>query len=260
MEITQSHIAGDVRKLGLREGHSLVVHSSLSSLGRVRGGADTVIDAILECIGPEGTLLMPVMTFEGDFDHARSPSKTGLITETFRRRDGVIRSMNATHSIAGFGPDAARLLAGHGDDLPHGPNGPDAPLGRLAGEGGLVLLLGVTHVSNTTLHIVHYLAGLPMREEFRRVRVRGGDGRTYVTRARHPGCSSGFHKLDPLFTESGIQRIGNVGNAESRLMKGQDIIEAGIEAVGTDPHLVLCDSPECRFCTYAGTHITDASP
>jgi len=251
MSVTKDDILHGLRSLGVRPGDSFVMHSSLSSLGRVDGGPDAVIDAALESVAPGGTVLMPVMTFEGAFDVRHTSSKTGLVTETFRRRPNAIRSLNATHSIAGIGPDAQRLLDGHRDDLPFGPNGPGAPLGKLADMGGSIILLGVTHVSNTTIHIVHYLAGLPMREEWREIEVTDAGGRKKTVRVRHPGCSDGFDKLEPYFIEKGIQRTGHIGNAEVRIMKGRECIEAGLDAVGRDPTLVLCDRDDCRFCTYA---------
>jgi aminoglycoside 3-N-acetyltransferase len=64
------------------------------------------VDAVLETAGPDGTVLMPVMTFGEPFDPAHSPSRCGLITETFRRRPDAVRSLSPTHSIAGIGADA----------------------------------------------------------------------------------------------------------------------------------------------------------
>jgi hypothetical protein len=142
--ISAKDIAADLRVLGLGEGMNLVVHSALSSLGTVEGGADAVIDALLEVLGKSGTLAMPAFFFPPSelFDPAVTPSRMGLITETFRKRSGVLRSFHPTHSVAAFGLLARYLVEGHKTATAFGI---DSPLHRLAKSEGYVLLLGVQH-------------------------------------------------------------------------------------------------------------------
>ncbi|UCD58095.1 MAG: AAC(3) family N-acetyltransferase, partial [Candidatus Hydrogenedentota bacterium] len=104
--VTARKIVADLHSLGLDKGVNIVVHSSLSSLGHVEDGADAVIAALLEVIGETGTLVMPTFTFppEPAFDVDSTRSTTGLLTETFRKREGVYRSAHPTHSVAAFGP------------------------------------------------------------------------------------------------------------------------------------------------------------
>jgi len=117
--VTKADTIAGLRAIGLRSGDIAMAHSSLSSMGYVVGGADTVIDAFLEALGSAGTLCMPTLCqkdkerrFE-TWNIATSPSDVGRITETFRLRPGVIRSDHATHSVAAFGPKAVEITAGH---------------------------------------------------------------------------------------------------------------------------------------------------
>ena len=87
MKVTKDQIARDLRALGLENGDVVLMHSALSALGEVEGGADTVIDALLAVIGKEGTLAMPTMS-SGVFRRESTPSNVGRITEVFRQRPG----------------------------------------------------------------------------------------------------------------------------------------------------------------------------
>ncbi|MEW6358421.1 MAG: AAC(3) family N-acetyltransferase [Planctomycetota bacterium] len=117
--VTQAHIVQGLKALGIVPCDVVMVHSSLSSMGYVGGGADTVIDAFLEAVGPGGTLVMPTLCrkdkelrFE-TWNIATSPSDVGKITETFRLRRGSVRSDHATHSVAAIGPRAVEIIQGH---------------------------------------------------------------------------------------------------------------------------------------------------
>ena len=254
--VTERDIFEGLRGLDVAPGDKIVVHSSLSSMGRVDGGAETVVNAFLASVAPGGTVLVPVMTFGVPFDPRTTESKCGAITEAFRRRPEALRSLSPTHSIAGIGPDAERLLDGHERALPFGPNGPDSPLGKLADEGGKIVLLGVTHVSNTIVHIVLYRAELPALEEWRGVDVTDSGGGQRIVNVQHPGCSLGFDALEPYLMEKNAQKIAKIGNADVRCMKASDVIEIGLAAVKEHPALLLCDRPDCRFCSYTRGKVT----
>ena len=107
--VNRTDITSAVKKLGIRNGDTLLVHSSLKSFGKVDCGADAVIDGLLDAILPDGTLVMPALVQKNFADAYKtwnkdtSPSDVGLITETFRKRNGVIRSDQATHSVCAEG-------------------------------------------------------------------------------------------------------------------------------------------------------------
>ena len=179
---TISSLENDLRTLGVRPGMTLLVHSSLSSLGWVCGGAMTVILALESVLGSEGTLVMPTHSYGWSdpagwrnpavprewvelcrremppFDPAWTPtSEMGAIPEAFRGQPGVLRSDHPVVSFAAWGKGAAWITDGHTMDFPQGEG---SPLARVYDSQGWVLLLGVGHRCNTSLHLAEYRARL----------------------------------------------------------------------------------------------------
>ena len=147
MTITQQDIESGLRSLGLKKGDAVLLHSSLTSLGRVEGGADSVVDAFLAVLGESGTLVVP--TF----------GALGAIPEAVKARPGVTRSVHPLASVAALGAQAAALCRDHWKaELAHGP---DTPYMRLTAMGGYVCLLGVDHDRSTMLHVPEELLRLP---------------------------------------------------------------------------------------------------
>ncbi len=151
----------DFIALGIKPDDTVLMHSSLSSLGFVEGGAETVIDTLLDTLR-DGTLLVPClsyMTVNKDnpvFDVKNTPSCIGAISEYFRKREGVIRSLHPTHSVCGVGKNAKEMLSHHLEtDTPVGENSPFALLPKFDGK---VLMLGCTLRPNTSMHGVEETA------------------------------------------------------------------------------------------------------
>ncbi len=157
MIVTKDKIVNGLRKLGLGSGDLVTLHSSLKSLGHVEGGAQAVIRALLETIGPEGTILMPAFSFplkseeEPIFDVRETPSCVGLITEVFRREYATHRSIHLSHSYSAAGRLAAELTV-HPLDIT--PCGEDSPIGKFLRRDGKILLLGVGYNACTAFHAV----------------------------------------------------------------------------------------------------------
>ena len=158
MNVTGADIAGSLRAMGLEAGDRVMVHSSLSSMGHVEGGADTVVQAFLDVLGPQGTLMVPTFTHSSCeyFDPLESPSLNGAVTEAARRFPGAVRSLHPTHAVTAIGPDAESLVA---DDLNRGALGKGCALDRLIKKGGNIFLLGVSQSSNSAIHIGEDYAG-----------------------------------------------------------------------------------------------------
>lgn len=155
---TAQAIARDLDALGVREGDILLVHSSLSSMGRVPGGPETVVRGLLEVLGNGGTLLMPALSYEHVtakhpvFDVRRTPSNVGAIPEHFRTRAGTRRSLHPTHSVCAVGAWADALLRDH--ELDRTPCGPHSPFHRLRQCEGKILMLGCGLRPNTSMHAI----------------------------------------------------------------------------------------------------------
>ncbi|MHC4717374.1 MAG: AAC(3) family N-acetyltransferase, partial [Planctomycetota bacterium] len=158
-------MAEELVAAGVRPGGVVLVHSSLRALGTVPGGPETVVAALLRAVGPDGTLLMPALSYASVgrdspvFDARHTPSCVGAVSEHFRTRPGTIRSVHPTHSVCGVGRQAAEMLADHHLDTT--PVGPRSPFRRVPDYGGQVLMLGCGLRPNTSIHGVEELAEPP---------------------------------------------------------------------------------------------------
>jgi aminoglycoside 3-N-acetyltransferase len=259
--LTKQNLIQSFEALGIRTGARLVVHSALRSLGPVDGGADAVIDALIACIGPEGLLVMPTFTYGGDtFDPNRSPSRTGMLTEVFRQRPGVVRSNHPTHSIAAWGRGAASVCADH-ERVP--ALGVDSPLDRTARSGGTILLLGVGHNSNSTVHVGEAHARVPYLDipfspdrTPRAKIVRGEETVREVQLKEQPGCSRAFGYMEAALRRKGAVRDGKVGMALVQWMSGQAVIDCTVQVLKEDPAALLCTDPGCYRCSRARERMT----
>ena len=261
--VTLEDLVSDLEELGLDSGDELVVHSSLSSIGWVDGGAETVVDALLTVVGEEGTIAVPTFTpvvvREEPFDRERTPSGTGAVTEALRARPEALRSDHPTHSVSAIGPAARALTRNHRLERSLGP---DSPLHRLAQRGGKVLLIGVGLERNSTLHVAEALAELPYKTGTNRVlrREAGGnegdeteDANTTVrtVETARVGCGKGFPVLEPVAEAAGALTRGTVGAADARLIAGEDIISTALAVLEDDPGFLLCEKPDCWWCPEA---------
>lgn len=249
--VGKNDIALGLRQLGLEEGDGILVHSSLSSFGYVDGGADTVIDALLEVVGKEGTVLVPTLTgTEHDgpnqppvFDVRHSPCWTGRIPSTFLQRQEARRSLHPTHSVAGIGPMALASAEGHEDCVT--PCGPDSPYYRLAELGGYVLLIGVGQDSNTTLHTCEELAEVPyhLQKQPTDTVIIDYEGRRHIKRlVLHDwGTPRQFGRIDDELLDRGIMQVGMVGKATLRLIRSMAMIEWLVDVLKKKPRYLISD-------------------
>ncbi|HEX3498315.1 MAG TPA: AAC(3) family N-acetyltransferase [Stellaceae bacterium] len=244
---SRAGLARDLAALGVTPGMSLIVHASLARLGFVVGGAPAVIHALMDVLGPDGTLVMP--TFTGGltdpatwrdppvpqewhavirdtmlpFDAARTPTRLmGQIAEQFRTWPDVKRSNHPVTSLAAWGRHAEYLVERHSLAWSLGD---ETPMGRLYERDGWILLLGVGHDRNSSLHLAETRA-VHGRRKLRRMPVER-DGR--VAWEEFPEVDDDRGRLFPLigadYEKTGAARIGFVGSAESRLMRQRDLVD-----------------------------------
>ena len=238
-----SDLVRDLVALGVRRGDLLMVHSSLRSVGLVDGGPETVVDALLQALGPEGTLVVPTFTYPtaGDpafvFDPIHTPSQMGAISEAARRRPQAHRSIHLAHSIAAIGP-LAKTIANAG-----GASGWDAhsPMRQVFDRNGRYLLLGVPYQNLTAMHLCEVWLGLPYRQpRVSEGRMRHPDGSTAPLVSigtpplpGHPG--SDYNRLGQRMEDADLVRLGPVGNAIARLLDAHDFRAAARELTREDP-------------------------
>jgi aminoglycoside 3-N-acetyltransferase len=230
---TVGSLTADLRRLGVRPGTTLLVHSSLSKLGWVAGDAAAVVLALLAAVGPEGTLVLPTHTNMSNpaawrhppvpeawwqtilderppFDPRSTPTHgVGAIAECFRSWPGALRSDHPEASFAALGPNAERITAGHQLAFMLGEGSPLARLYELDAE---VLLLGVGHANNTSLHLGEYRSG-----------VRGPD-----PLALHEDIALDSDVFEELGAAWGGGVRGLVGSAESLLFRQREAVDFAV--------------------------------
>jgi aminoglycoside 3-N-acetyltransferase len=243
-------LTAELLKLGVEPGGVLLVHTSFKAVGPVDGGPLTLIEALRSALGPHGTLVMPTMT-AGDsvFDPASTPTEgMGITAETFWRQAGVLRSTHPGGSFAAQGPHAAFICRPQPLSPPHGP---DSPVGRVYELGGQILLLGVTHSENTTLHLAEAIARVPYSVSHPCVVVIDGVARS-VPIAETDHCCENFRHADAWLRRAGLQREANIGSAHARLCNARDAVATAVEHLCENPLVFLCPRERgCEECELA---------
>jgi aminoglycoside 3-N-acetyltransferase len=184
--VTRADLRADLERLGLRPGDDVLAHAAVSRVGRLLGGPDTLIDALLDAVSPGGTVLgytdweaAYADLLDGDgrvperwrphvppFDAAasRAARDNGVLPEFLRTRPGARRSGNPGASVAALGARAEHYTADHPLDDGYGPG---SPLARLVARGGRVVLVGAPLDTMTLLHHAEHLADLPGKRRIR---------------------------------------------------------------------------------------------
>lgn len=253
MNLTERDIAAGLREVGLRAGDVVLVHSSLSSFGRVEGGARTVVAALLDVLTPAGTLVVPTFDrfFTGPptqvFDRERTPSRMGAISEAARQWPAARRSSHPGHPFAAVGARAENITAG---ECAFGW-GPDSPLATLERLDGRVLLLGVGYNVVTLFHLPELEARVP----YRRVKRYQGtviiDGRarrvSMPSFDRLPGYAYDFEPLGAELERAGLVRQGRIGASAVHLFDARPALALERRRLAADPLFLLNADSRRRF-------------
>lgn len=256
--VRRAEVVRQLRALGVREGSALLVHTSFRAVRPVEDGVEGLLAALAEAVGPRGTLVMPTMTDGASpFDPKRTPTDgMGIVAETFWRMPGVLRSTHPGGSFAARGPLAEAICAPQPLEPPHGP---DSPPGRVLDHDGLVLLLGVTHGENTTIHVAEAIADVPYSVTHPCVVEEDGVVTTRLV-AETDHCCRGFTKVGDWLAERGLERRGIVGHAASRLARSVDVVAVATEHMRADPLVFLCGpAAGCVECDLARASVREGS-
>lgn len=227
------------------------MHTSFRRVRPIEGGPLGLLDALRSALGPDGTLVMPAWTGDDEepFDPRSSAAAAdlGVVADTFWRQPGVLRSEHP-FAFAAAGPLASRIVSG---PLPLPPHRPESPVGRVHDANGQVLLLGVGHDADTTLHLAEVLAGVPyalwkhctMVEAGRRQRIRYQE---------NDHCCARFALADEWLRAEGLQLEGSVGLAHARLVRARHIVDLALAHLSRDPLVFLHRPSEgCAECDAA---------
>ena len=253
--IGKDRISADLRKLSLRQGECVMMHSSLSALGPVQGGAETVMDALLEVLGPAGTLVVPafrdsVWGDPADFTNSdcdcsastglctsQQPGFQGIIAETVRQRSGSLRSCYSTHSWVALGPAAEQLLRTHkGCPTVCGHGNPFEPLVQLD---GCILTLGVQVNTITLWHYYEEILQVPYMGHFW-LRKRHLNHCVAGRRIQYefPGI------MQDVCRSAGILKTGTVGKSTSGLMRARDFDRFMATIMADNPYCMVLRPPD----------------
>ena len=231
--VGRGDIVAGLQALGIGPGRTVLVHSSLSSFGHVRGGAEAVIDALLEVLGDTGTLVFPTFTWgkfhdkQGIvFDVRHTPCDVGRVPETFRQRPGVMRGEHICHSVAALGPHARRVL---GDGVR--PFGTGSSFDQLYQLDGLILLIGVGMTVCTAFHMVEEFMQVPYRRyrDFNGSIVVMPDGTRTPSRAvefvPRAEFRNDFEKMDGILADKGLLSRHRVGSSRLTLVPVRSLFD-----------------------------------
>jgi len=252
--IGRKEIISGLKLLGIKKGDRIMVHSSLASLGKVKGGPEAVIDALKAAVGKSGLLMMPSFN-HGDaarnppyyFDMKKTSSKNGVIADTFWRLPGVKRSVDPSHAFAAWGKNAEQYLAGH---LFTSTMGTGSPLELLERGGGKVVLLGTGYAPNTFRHVVEMTNNvkcLGQRTEEYPVKLPSGKmikARTWSW--RNGGCPllDDVSHSERLMKERGLDKLVKIGNAETIIFNTADFRRVAEELLAKG----VPGKPNCKDC------------
>lgn len=258
-QIDQRRLADDLERIGICRGDRIFVHSSFKSIGLLKGGPQTVVAVLKKAVGATGTLGMPVFSFcfspDTPFNPDKSPSKVGVITETFRQSKGVVRSYSPSHSVAFWGQDADYLASGHGDIPPYALQG---PFGKLYDLNFKIVMLGCGLAPNSTIHAIEDWTELPYavqgvttcycvtdtdRQGVRYHRMPVGHRDFYIDAEASLEC-----KYGRLLRRHGKLHSGTVGRAPVHWMYARDLVDLATAELDRHPDLFLCDDPKCSSC------------
>ena len=250
--ITKEQLKKELEEIGITSGDTLLVHSSLSKIGFVEGGAQTVVDALLSVVGTTGHILMPNSPnahFQLDyirklkeFDVENSKSQLGVITEVFRNHPQAKRSWHPTEPVSCIGPNAAYFIEDHYKSLT--PYTSESPFYRVAVQKGKILMIGVTLANaGTSLHLLEDAIGSDFKfpiyyDETFRVKVRDpfGDIHEVETKVHNPTYSKKrkCDELIPMFEKEGALKQVKIGNANTLLFDAEKMLQVMLDNYRTE--------------------------
>lgn len=251
---TFNSIKEDLLNMGIDPKGTLLVHSSMKSIGNVDGGAETVLDAFIDYMR-DGLLIFPTHTWADIdeehpvFDSRSSKSCTGILTNLFMKRQGAVRSLHPTHSVAAMGRDAKEYT--EGEELAVTPAPKSGCWGRLYDRNATVLFVGCRLDRNTFIHSVEEWSNVPDRlgDLTSELEIIDGNGVSYKVNMHRHECSftddisRNYVKLEPVFLKLGALKQGKLGDARCLACSARDMGDITCGLLKRNPALFADNEP-----------------
>ena len=238
---TKISLTEDLKNLGIKKDDNVLVHSSMKSIGKVDGGADTVLDVFCEYLAEHGHIALPAHTWDSIddehniFDPEKEPACVGILTEIFRKRKSVLRSLHPTHSVAIMGKDAEYFVKD--EHLRETPCAREGCWGKFLDMDFKIIFLGCGTECNTFLHGVEEWLGVPDRlsGNYHQFKIKMPDGSLFDRPSRRHFTASGknisdnYDKILPYLQERNLVITGKFGDAGCIVERAVDIYNIAAE-------------------------------
>lgn len=270
--LTEEALIKALKKVGVKEGETLLVHSSLSGFGYLPGGTDTMINALTAAVGESGTFLAPAFArpyvmFEGSVNKSNTYRPydtrangelrdktiwTGALPKAMLCRPGAKRSGHSTHEWVALGKHAEECVGGHG--LLDSPTGSTSPLANALKRNGSVVFLGCGVASNTFLHYVEDLVdGKFLQPAVVKYLDEEGEPHTGLIQKHLPGHRDFYKGMDGDFYKEAVKRGLKIESQPFGLgtiyrMELAQLYEIAMDMFREDPNATLCKDPGCGWC------------
>lgn len=249
--VIKKDIVDALRQIGVVNGQNIMVHTSMSNFGFVCGGAQVIIEALIDTIGNDGTIIMPTQTWKNmdpkcgvhweepkewwdtirenwpAYDKDITPTNSmGAVAEMFRKWPGTLRSDHPVRSVAAWGKNAKYITSNHGlSDI----FGETSPIAKLYDLDGYVVLLGTGYDKNTSMHLADEMANYPSKhiEKNSCVVIKGGK-REWITYSTLYVDGEDFIDIGSEFEKKYNVSKAKVGNADISFMKQRDIVDFAV--------------------------------
>lgn len=253
MIYSKKKIIIQLEELGIKKKDTLLVHSSMKSIGEVENGAEGVLDAFIEFF-TDGLLIFPTHTWatinvrNSIYDPETEPSCVGILSNLFMKRQGVMRSWHPTHSVAALGQKVEEYI--RSDDNAETPCPRNGCWGKLYDMGAKILFLGCSLNKNTIIHGVEEWNEIPMRltEKLIPLRMKITDG-TLIERPLRGhnqvlcDISENYDKIEDALLKTGIAQIGIIGDAKTYLCDVRNMVDLASSFLERNPDLFIDKTP-----------------
>lgn len=249
---TKNDLKNQLKNMGLTGNETILIHSSMKSIGDVQDRAEGVLDVLIDYF-KNGLLLFPTHTWKTInsenpvYNPYETPSCVGILTNLFMKRDDVVRSLHPTHSMAGIGKDAALYLAG--EENCNTPCTPGGCYDRLRQRNAKILLVGVGHERNTFIHSVEEVLNIPNRLADKPMELYiampdGSKKKVYVRKHFNPDqphISEDFVKLNQAYIDCNAAKEVKFGDADCILCDAAKIFEVTRHVLAPNPECIITE-------------------